>query len=58
MPTIAWIIIFASIGLVLGSLFMLRDTANSMPLSKEKLKKVRKRKAELEAQEREEDQDK
>ncbi|OEY67876.1 DUF2897 family protein [Marinobacter sp. X15-166B] len=51
MPTIAWIIILAAIGLVLGSLFMLRDTANSMPLSEEKLAKIRQRQAELEAQE-------
>lgn len=54
MPATAWIIILAAIGLILGSLFTLRDTANSMSLSEEKLEKIRKRQAELETQEKEE----
>ncbi|MCH8497437.1 MAG: DUF2897 family protein [Marinobacter sp.] len=51
MPTIGWIFILLAIGMVLGSLMLLRDTANSMPISKDKLKKIRQRQAELEAEE-------
>lgn len=49
MPMIGWIILLASLALILGSLFMLRDTSSTMSLSGEKLKKVRERKAEQEA---------
>lgn len=56
MPLIGWVFIVLSAGLVLGSLFMLRDSVN-MPLSDEKLKKIRKRKAELEAEEEKERKD-
>ena len=50
MPLIGWMFILLAAALVLGSLFMLRDSAN-MPLSEEKRKKIRKRQAELEAEE-------
>lgn len=56
MPLIGWVFIILAFGLVLGSLFMLRDSTN-MPLSDEKLEKIRKRKAELEAEEEKEKQD-
>lgn len=49
MPMIGWIILLASLALILGSLFMLRDTSSTMSLSGDKLEKVRKRKAEQEA---------
>lgn len=55
MPTIGWIILLASLGLILGSLFMLRDTSSTMTLSGEKLEKVRKRKAEMEAKDKQDD---
>ena len=55
MPAIGWIIMLSALALVLGNLFMLRDTSNTMSLSDEKLKKVLKRKAELEAEEKEDD---
>ncbi len=48
MPVIGWIILLASLALILGSLFMLRDTSSTMTLSGDKLEKVRKRKAEQE----------
>jgi hypothetical protein len=38
---------------VAGSLLMLRDSAN-MPISKEKMARIKKRKAEVEAQEKKE----
>ncbi|MBK1852611.1 MULTISPECIES: DUF2897 family protein [Marinobacter] len=56
MPMIGWIFILAALGLVLGSLFMLRDSASKMNIPEDKLEKVRKRKAELEAQEKKDDQ--
>lgn len=56
MPLIGWIFILLAAALVLGSLFMLRDSAN-MPLSEEKRKKIRKRQAELEAEEEKERRD-
>ncbi|MFP3978780.1 DUF2897 family protein [uncultured Marinobacter sp.] len=56
MPMIGWIFILAALGLILGSLFMLRDSARKMSIPKDKLEKVRKRKAELEAEEKKDDQ--
>ncbi|GGE71334.1 hypothetical protein GCM10011533_24630 [Streptosporangium jomthongense] len=56
MPMIGWIFLLAAVALVLGSLFMLRDSAGKMQVPEDKLEKVRKRKAELEAEEKSEDQ--
>jgi len=56
MPMIGWIFILVALALVLGSLFMLRDSGSKMYIPKDKLEKVRKRKAELEAEEKAEDQ--
>lgn len=56
MPMIGWIFILAALGLILGSLFMLRDSSSKMNIPKDKLEKVRKRKAELEAEEKKDDQ--
>lgn len=53
MPTIGWVFVFAAIGLIVGSLLLLRDTANTMSIPEDKLEKIRKRQAELEAEERE-----
>jgi len=58
MPMIGWIILLASLALILGSLFMLRDTSGTMSLSGDKLEKVRKRKAEQEALDKKDKQDK
>jgi len=56
MPMIGWIILLASLALILGSLFMLRDTSSTMSLSGEKLEKVRERKAEQEALDKQDEQ--
>ncbi len=53
MPTIGWIFILAAIALVVGSLLMLKDSAN-MPISKEKMARIKQRKAEVEAEEKRE----
>jgi len=55
MPMIGWIILLASLALILGNLVILRDTSNNMTLSGEKLEKVRKRKAEQEALDKQDD---
>ena len=55
MPTIGWIFLLAALGLIVGSLFVLRDSANTMRISDEKMEKIRKRQKELEARENADD---
>lgn len=55
MPWFAWLFLALAFGLVIGSLLMLRDTANKMPLSEEELQRMRQREAELQAKAREDD---
>jgi hypothetical protein len=57
MPLIGWVFILLAIGLVLGSLFMLRDSAGKFRISDGKMKKIQERKAELEAEESAEDKE-
>lgn len=57
MPLIGWVFILLAIGLVLGSLFMLRDIAGKFRISDDKMKKIQERKAELEAEESAEDRE-
>ena len=57
MSTIGWLFVLGAIALVLGGLFMLRDSGR-MPISKEKMKKIQARKAEVEAEESAEDREK
>jgi hypothetical protein len=56
MPTIGWVFLLASFALILGGLFMLRDSTKT-PISKEKMKKIQERKAEIEAEESAEDRE-
>ncbi|PCM46191.1 DUF2897 family protein [Marinobacter sp. ANT_B65] len=56
MPITGWFFVFAALALILGSLFMLRDSASNMRIPEDKLEKIRKRKAELEADENTKDQ--
>lgn len=56
MPMIGWVFLLLAVALVVGSLLMLKDSAN-MPISKEKMARIKKRKAEVEEQERKEDKD-
>lgn len=54
MPLMGWLFILLAVGLILGSLFLLRDTSDSMPLSEEKKAKIRERQKELEEEDRKE----
>ena len=53
MSAIGWIFVLIIIATVIGGLYMLRKTANRMPIGEEQMKKIKERQAELEAQERE-----
>lgn len=57
MPVIGWIFIILAIGMIIGSLLLLRDTAHSMPISKETLEKAKGRQAKLEAEEKKDKSD-
>jgi hypothetical protein len=52
MPLIGWLFIFAAFAMIVGSLLLLRDGAN-MNIPKDKLEKIRQRKAEQEKKDRE-----
>lgn len=54
MPMIGWLFIFAAFAMVVGSLLLLRDTAD-MKLPKEKLDRIRERKAEQERKDRQDE---
>ncbi len=56
MPWYIWLLIALVLGSIVASLMLLRSTANKMPISSEKLELMRQRNAELEAQERQQDQ--
>ncbi len=55
MPVIGWVFVIVALALIVGGLMILRDSAHSMKISDEKMTKIRKRKAELEAQEQADD---
>ena len=55
MSTFGWIFVLIVVATVIGGLYMLRKTANRMPIGEEQMKKIKERQAELEAQERERD---
>lgn len=55
MPVIGWVFVIVALALIVGGLMILRDSAHSMKISDEKMAKIRKRKAEIEAQEKAED---
>ena len=56
MSGIGWLFIIIILATVIGGLYMLRKTANKMPIGDEQMKRVKARQAELEAQERREKQ--
>lgn len=56
MSTIGWGFILIIISTVIGGLYLLRKTANKMPISEEKMKLIKARQLELEEQERREKQ--
>lgn len=53
MPMIGWVFLLLALALVVGSLLMLKDSAN-MPISSDKMARIKKRMAEVEAEEKEE----
>lgn len=53
MPMIGWLFILAAFAMIVGSLLLLRDGAN-MKIPKEKLEKIRQRKAEQDAKDKKE----
>jgi len=55
MPWYIWLLIATAFASVLGSLLLLRDTADKMPIDPEKLERMQQRNAELAAKERAED---
>ena len=57
MPLIGWMILLAAFALMIGSLLLLRDSARSMKISDEKMKKIQARKAEIDAEESAEDKE-
>ena len=57
MPLIGLVFLLLAIALVVGSLLMLRDSANKFPISDEKMRKIQARKAEVEAEESAEDRE-
>jgi hypothetical protein len=52
MPLVGWLFILAAFALVVGSLLLLRDSAN-MKIPRDKLEKIRERKAEQEKKDEE-----
>lgn len=56
MPMIGWLFLVLSIALIVGSLLFLRDSGK-IPMSKEKLERVRKRKEEMEQQDKKDGKD-
>ncbi|PRB81316.1 DUF2897 family protein [Pseudomonas sp. MYb185] len=56
MSLTGWIFVLIILATVIGGLYMLRKTANRMPIGKEQMKRIKARQAELEAQERREKQ--
>ncbi|MCG7200190.1 DUF2897 family protein [Marinobacter pelagius] len=57
MPAIGWIILLLALALIVGSLMILRDSAHSTRIPEDKLEKIRKRKAEMEAKDKAEGND-
>ncbi|SDS45583.1 Protein of unknown function [Halopseudomonas xinjiangensis] len=55
MPLIGWFFLLGAVGMIIGSLLVLRDTANKQPIDPEKMKRIKERQAELEAQEKNRD---
>lgn len=52
MSAIGWAFLLGAVALVVGSLLILRDSSKKMYIPEDKMAKIRKRKKELEAQEK------
>ncbi|MCL7463213.1 DUF2897 family protein [Pseudomonas sp. NW5] len=51
MPWFAWLLIALAFGMVAGSLLLLRDSADKMPLDQDALERMKARNAEFEKRE-------
>ncbi|MBB3101846.1 DUF2897 family protein [Azomonas macrocytogenes] len=51
MPWYIWLIILVTLGSIIGSLLMLRKTAQRIPLTQEQKERIAKRNAQLDAEE-------
>ena len=49
MPWYAWLILLVAIGSIVGGLMMLRQSAQTVPLTEEQLKRVHERNAQADA---------
>lgn len=58
MSATEWIILIVVLGSLLGGLFMLKNRAHKLDVSREQMERIRQRKAELEEQERREEEEK
>ena len=56
MSAIGWLFLLVILATVIGGLYMLRKTANKMPIGEEQMKLIKERQAELEAEERRREQ--
>lgn len=56
MPWYIWLLIILVLGSIVSSLLLLRTTANKMPISQDNLDIMRQRNAELDAKERQQEQ--
>lgn len=54
MPWYAWLIIALALGMIVGNILLLRDSATKPNLSEEQLRRIKKRNSELDAQEEQE----
>ncbi|WP_185268538.1 DUF2897 family protein [Halopseudomonas xiamenensis] len=52
MSLTGWIFVLIIVATVIGGLYLLRKTANKMPIGEEQMKRIKERQAELERQER------
>lgn len=57
MSLTGWIFVLIIVATVIGGLYLLRKTANKMPIGEEQMKRIKERQAELEQQERQEKHD-
>ena len=49
MPWYAWLIMILALGLIVGSLMLLRDSATKLPLDDEQLERIKQRNIEQDA---------
>lgn len=57
MSLTGWIFVLIIVATVIGGLYLLRKTANKMPIGEEQMKRIKERQAELERQERQDKHD-